>query len=184
MELIVSTDGRQETVAVQEEGKGRFLVRLADRTFRVDSATSACGLRSLLVREDAGRETAAPDGIPQRHWEMSVHEESEGAYAVSAPGPRTATRIAVTDPLTHQAREALGEGGRAGPHRVAAYMPGRVIALLVEEGAQVAQGEGVLVLEAMKMENEIAAESSGTVRRLLVEAGQAVDSGDPLFEIE
>ncbi|MCH9648528.1 MAG: biotin/lipoyl-binding protein [Deltaproteobacteria bacterium] len=63
-------------------------------------------------------------------------------------------------------------------------MPGRVVTLLVSEGDQVEEGQGILVLEAMKMENEIPAESSGVVSRLLVECGQAVDNGDPLFEVE
>ena len=63
-------------------------------------------------------------------------------------------------------------------------MPGRVIEILAQEGQEVAAGQGVLVLEAMKMENEIQAENDGVVRRILVETGQAVEGGDPLFEIE
>ena len=62
-------------------------------------------------------------------------------------------------------------------------MPGRVVAVLVEAGAPVDAGQGVVVLEAMKMENEIQAESAGVVSRILVEPGQAVEGGDPLFEI-
>jgi biotin carboxyl carrier protein len=63
-------------------------------------------------------------------------------------------------------------------------MPGRVVALLAEEGSSVEQGQGILVLEAMKMENEIAAERDGTLKKLFVELGQPVEGGDPLFEIE
>ena len=63
-------------------------------------------------------------------------------------------------------------------------MPGRVVALLVAQGDQVEPGQGVLVLEAMKMENEIAAEAAGVVSQFFVEEGQAVEGGDPLFEVE
>ena len=51
-------------------------------------------------------------------------------------------------------------------------------------GEVVEAGQGLLVLEAMKMENEIRAERAGVVRRFLVEPGQPVESGDPLFEVE
>jgi pyruvate carboxylase subunit B len=63
-------------------------------------------------------------------------------------------------------------------------MPGRVVALLVKEGDEVAAGQGVVVLEAMKMENEIRAEHEGRITKLHVEPGQAVDTGSPLFEME
>jgi biotin carboxyl carrier protein len=63
-------------------------------------------------------------------------------------------------------------------------MPGRVVTLLAAEGQVVAAGQGVLVLEAMKMQNEIQAEHDGTVARILVQPGQSVDGGDPLFELE
>jgi len=63
-------------------------------------------------------------------------------------------------------------------------MPGRVVVIMVEEGDTVAAGQGLVVLEAMKMENEIQAESAGIVRRVHVTAGQAVEGGDLLFDIE
>ena len=65
-----------------------------------------------------------------------------------------------------------------------AYMPGRVITVLVAEGDAIEPGQGLIVLEAMKMENEIQAEAAGVVRRVLASPGQTVEGGDPLFEIE
>ncbi|REK07215.1 MAG: biotin/lipoyl-binding protein [Acidobacteria bacterium] len=62
-------------------------------------------------------------------------------------------------------------------------MPGKVVKVLVEAGARVEAGQGVLVLEAMKMENEIQAESSGVLAEIFVSEGQAVQGGDPLFEV-
>ena len=90
----------------------------------------------------------------------------------------------VTDPLTHLARQ--GAAGRGARRRevVTAYMPGRVVAVLVAEGEEVRAGQGILVLEAMKMENEIRAEHDGVVKRVLVAAGEAVEGGDVPFELE
>jgi len=63
-------------------------------------------------------------------------------------------------------------------------MPGLVLRLEVDEGQSVTPGMGLVVLEAMKMENEIRAQSAGTVRRIHVKTGQAVEKGTPLLEIE
>ena len=60
----------------------------------------------------------------------------------------------------------------------------RVVAVHVGEGDRVTAGQGLVVLEAMKMQNEITAERQGVVRQVFVTSGQAVEGGDPLFEIE
>ena len=91
--------------------------------------------------------------------------------------------MAVADPLTHLAAQAAGGKGGRRQQKVTAYMPGRVVAVLVEEGQEVQAGQGVVVLEAMKMENEIRAESDGTIRQVFVTPGQNVEGGDPLFEL-
>jgi biotin carboxyl carrier protein len=63
-------------------------------------------------------------------------------------------------------------------------MPGKVVAVLVEVGAAVERGQGLLVIEAMKMENEIAAPRAGTVAELRVRPGQAVEQGELLARID
>ena len=63
-------------------------------------------------------------------------------------------------------------------------MPGKVLAVLVDAGAEVESGHGLLVIEAMKMENEIAATRAGTVKEVKVVPGQAVESGELLAVIE
>ncbi len=65
-----------------------------------------------------------------------------------------------------------------------APMPGRVLAINVAKGEKVEAGQVVIILEAMKMENEIAAEREGIVKEVYVEENDTVDSGDPLLEIE
>jgi len=87
------------------------------------------------------------------------------------------------DPLTHLALSSSAAAASAAGHVVEAYRPGRVVKILVEEGQVVQAGEGLVVLEAMKMENEIQAEIAGTVAKLLVEEGQTVEGGDPMIEL-
>ena len=105
-----------------------------------------------------------------------------GRYEVSRRG--WVEELTVQDPLAYLASRAHDQAAEQGSQTVNAYMPGRVAAILVDEGASVAAGDGVLVLEAMKMENEIQAERAGVVGRILVGLGEAVEGGDPLFELD
>jgi biotin carboxyl carrier protein len=77
-------------------------------------------------------------------------------------------------------RSAPGSSGAA---EVRAPMPGRIVRVLTAEGAEVAAGAGVVVIEAMKMENELLAPRAGTVRRVAVSAGDTVDRDALLLEI-
>ncbi|MFN2226712.1 MAG: biotin/lipoyl-containing protein [Anaerolineae bacterium] len=83
---------------------------------------------------------------------------------------------------------ARAAGGRAaaagGAGAVRAIMPGKIIRVLIAEGDQVAEGDVVCILEAMKMENELKAPQAGTVKALYVEAGQDVENGAVLVDIE
>lgn len=81
-------------------------------------------------------------------------------------------------------RAASGGGGGAGSGQIEAPMQGTIVKLLVEEGASVEAGAGVVVLEAMKMENQINADIAGTVKEIKVAAGDTVGGGDILVVIE
>src|SRR5207302_65535 len=67
---------------------------------------------------------------------------------------------------------------------VRAAMPGKVVAVLIEAGAAVTRGQGLLVIEAMKMENEVVAPRDGTVQEIRVQPGQAVEAGELLAVVE
>lgn len=78
-----------------------------------------------------------------------------------------------------------GAGGkRKRALKIKAQMPGKVVRVSVVEGQTVAAGQGLLVLEAMKMENEIKASEAGVVKKVLIQAGSAVESGAELLVIE
>jgi biotin carboxyl carrier protein len=167
MELVVRRGEREERVQVRRNDGG-YEVTVGGRTYQVDALPARAGLHSLRI-----------DGA---HHEVAVRHQGESVYWVSTA--QGAGAVEVLDPLAHLAAQSLG--GKAGKRRqrVDAYMPGRVTAVLVEEGAEVAKGQGIIVLEAMKMENEIRAEHDGTVTKVYVQPGQAVDMGNPLFDLE
>ena len=77
-----------------------------------------------------------------------------------------------------------GGGGAAGSGDVTVPMQGTIVKVLVEVGQEVEVGAGIVVLEAMKMENQIAAEKAGTVKEIKVSPGQTVGGGDVVAIIE
>ena len=167
MELIARANGRTERVVIERDGS-HYTIRIGPREHRVDMRALGPFVRSLLV-DGESHETAVwrnGDGVWHVGWRGRPH------------------RIELVDPLTHLAEEAHGDAGRKGRQVITAYMPGRVVVVSVAEGDGVEPGTPLVVLEAMKMQNEIQAERAGTVRKLHVAPGQAVEGGDPLLEIE
>ena len=71
-----------------------------------------------------------------------------------------------------------------GPKKLTAPMPGKVVRILVKQGAEIEAGAGVLVVEAMKMQNEVKSPKKGTVQKILVNEGTAVNAGDVLAIVE
>ncbi|MCZ6726040.1 MAG: biotin/lipoyl-binding protein [Acidobacteria bacterium] len=165
MELIVKHVDGDVRVKIERRGD-EYRLQIGDQSFVILSAETTSGVRSLLI--DGGQ------------YEVAVRSVGKDRYEVTtSAGVDT---VQVQDVLTHLAEETHELGG-SGTQVVEAYMPGRVVSVLVEEGSEVALGQGVVVLEAMKMENEIQAERAGVVTRVHVEPGQAVEAGDPLFDL-
>ena len=100
------------------------------------------------------------------------------AAAAPAPAPAAAPAPAPAQHLHRQPRQQLRQGGAAS---ITAPMPGTVLDIKVAEGAAVSAGQVVLILEAMKMENEITAPADGTVASIAVSKGASVNSGDTLM---
>lgn len=90
--------------------------------------------------------------------------------------------LTVMDELRAQALEALGDG--AGSGTITADIPGLVVEIKVSEGQLVKKGDPAIVVEAMKMQNELCAAVDGTVTSIPVKNGQAVNPGDDLVVIE
>ena len=166
-ELIVTAEGRDRTVIVDGPGPdGRFRVSVDGAEQLVDARALRPGTWSLVI---AGHSYV----VDLDHRRTGVAASVGDSSAV----------LQVEDAL-HK-RLASAAGTRQAPHgeMIRAPIAGKVVKVLVAAGDHVAAGAPVIVLEAMKMENELAAERGGTVSAVHKAAGQAVDTGDLLVEI-
>ena len=110
-------------------------------------------------------------------YEVTVEEGLTGG-AAPAPAPKTAPKAAPT-----ATPKAAAPAGAQGAVKVNSPMPGKILAVKVAEGAAVKRGEVVVILEAMKMENEIVAPQDGTVASVNVTVGSSVEAGDVLVTL-
>ena len=114
----------------------------------------------------------------------AVHEarvtQSRDGHTVLIGGERF--EVAIEDPrsLSRGANSGAGEGRRS----VTAPMPGKVVRVLVQTGDAVEEGQGLVVVEAMKMQNEMKSPKAGTVIRVMTEAGATVAAGEALVVVE
>jgi biotin carboxyl carrier protein len=141
-----------------------------------------------------GRELGASLGVvpgtPVRQLVLDGRSEGlafepagRGKWAITRRGERW--EVEVLDERTRHLRSLTGAaGGVRGPGALKAPMPGLVVRVQVTAGQRVAAGTGVVVLEAMKMENELRAAMDGVVRSIRVAAGEAVEKGQVLVEFE
>ncbi len=113
-------------------------------------------------------------------FHVTAYREAKRSYRV-AVGDREFTWDVLT-PV--EAVSSQSRGASAGAGRIVAPIPGKVVKVNVATGDDVAQGQSVVVLEAMKMENELEAERSGRVATVHVGAGDTVDAGTVLVELE
>lgn len=126
---------------------------------------------------------ARPDVLSLRIGNQAYevkHELSAGTVQISV-GSQCFT-AEVCDPRSFRSRSRSDDDH--GPRKLTAPMPGKVVRVLVSAGVEVEAGTGVLVVEAMKMQNEIKSPKKGTVQRILVGEGSAVNAGDILAIVE
>jgi biotin carboxyl carrier protein len=172
------------SAAVTKAGS-EFVVRVGERTHRVRIE----GERAVVDGELALQVLPAPGG-------RTLVREAEGpgqrlvtldgqAFASAASVAGVAVDVEVRTAQAAALAGALGPraGGAAGS-QLKAPMPGRVVRVLVAVGQAVERGAPVVIVEAMKMENEMHAPASGTVLKLHVAEGATVDAGQLLVELE
>ena len=110
-------------------------------------------------------------------YDVSVEELSGGAAPAAAPV--AAAPVAAPAPAAAPAAPAPAAGG-AGSVKVSSPMPGKILAVKANVGDSVKKGQVILILEAMKMENEVVAPEDGTIASIDVTVGASVESGDTL----
>lgn len=166
----ITVGGVLRTVRVARLGAGacdldtRYGVQLDDGVVHiVDASRPVPDVLSMLVQDAA--------------WEAGLVAASDG-FQVELRGVRH--DVEVVDPR----RKALRLAGASGASGVKTAMPGRIVRVLVAKGDHVSKGQPVLVVEAMKMENELEAPRDGVVRTLLVASGDLVETGAVLLELD
>lgn len=179
MTYEVEINGRVRRVEIQRGGTG-FLVTVDGQRHAAD-VTLTGGVWSLIL-EDAP--AGDPGAATRRSHEIAIVEQpGTGQVAVHVNGRVvTAAAGAFRGSWGRRAHEVGGAG--QGPQRILAPMPGKVVKVLVQRGDQVVARQGVVIVEAMKMENELRAPRVGTVSEVKVAEGSSVEAGAVLMIID
>ena len=165
LKLKAKVAGAARDVEILEVAPHRYEVTIDGALHTVDTQTLRSGVLSMLID----------------HRSHTVEVRSEGDKHKVDVGGRTVD-VTLVDELRHGS-VSVAEAAE-GPQEIRAMMPGKVVTTLVKVGDEVTPGQGLLVVEAMKMENEVKAPAAGVVKELRVEAGQAVEAGEVLARLE
>jgi len=160
---------------------------------RLGGAHADLGIPHLVVDPDAGDASLARFGDAravveaggERH-RVLLGPASGGSREVVIGGWRFVVEVEpeVHAALRERARRGRPDAGVGGPTEVRAAIPGRVLSVAVGEGDEVVAGQPLVVVEAMKMQNELRSPRVGTVRRVAVGAGETIELGDVLVVLE
>ena len=145
---------------------GKYLVTIGDRQYEIDSQPISENCLSLLVNEKA--------------YTVFIVEE-EGKKYISIQGEQFCVEEAKAET---GARSIAESATLKGTPTIAAPMPGKIVKILVGEGDKVEKGQGLVIVEAMKMENEIRSPSAGIVEKINFKEGDLVDAAEPIIELE
>ena len=165
MRFVVTVGETSETVEVNGQD-GCYRVTIGGQVWEVDARRTGAGAYSLLV-----------DGVSY----LADVGEQAGARVVEVRGERHL--LQVEEETRHRVRTRAAAPLASSGQTLVAPMPGKVTHVAVTPGDRVKPGDTLLVIEAMKMENEFKAAAPGTVAEVRVAPGQAVNAGDVLVVI-
>ena len=164
----------------------RYIVNLAGRDIEVevdgDLVTVEGSTRTASLRAIPGTPTRQLliDGRPTA---LTMRSSGRGQWTLEVGGDRWDAEV-VDERTRHIRSLTAGVERPRGPVTLRAPMPGLVLRILAEPGQEVAAGAGLVVLEAMKMENELRSPAAGIVGAIRVQPGQAVEKGQALVEFQ
>ncbi|CAM2066582.1 Lipoyl-binding domain-containing protein [Sulfidibacter corallicola] len=167
MELIANVNKQQHNLTIEQKGEHTYLVTIDDQVYEVDCIEVMDNLFSLVH--------------DQKSYEVHTHRTKSGK--IETHFYEDSFEVELADPMKLLLDQAMGAGVR-GPVALEAAMPGLVQRILVKEGDEVEEDQGLLVLVAMKMENELGSPKAGKIKKILVKEGENVESGAKLVEIE
>lgn len=161
----------------------KYEVRISGKTHVVELERQADGWQAR-VQGDSGITADVAEIAPNvfsvllsgRSHEIYVTPSAGGQFQLQSEGREFTAEV--IDPRSWRGRHSGAEA--EGRQQIVAPMPGKVVRLLVKAGDAVEVGQGLLVVEAMKMQNEIRSPKSGTVERVVAAEGQAVNAGEVL----
>ena len=159
--------GKQLTAEIDSLENGRFEVTIDGQRYEVDSASTGNGALSILIDERSYR----------------IHHEEEGEEIVIYLGNQP-FRIDVANEQRFRLRAGAAKVSLEGRQVVVAPMPGKVVRVLVTLGDQVTENQGLVVVEAMKMENELKSPKAGKIVELLAQEGSPVEKNARLLVVE
>ena len=159
--------GETRRVSLRETGEGQYEVTIDDRVVHVDAVKSGPTIYSIIE-----------DG---RQFEAMVDEKGAHGFDILVSG-----RLYHLESVDERTRLLAGSltPAASGPQTVEAEMPGKLVKIHVSVGDAVTEGQGVVIVEAMKMENEIPSPIDGVVSELCVREGETVEAGAALFVVE
>jgi biotin carboxyl carrier protein len=162
----VLIDGAAHKVELEKK-ESTWECRVDGHEYVIDASLTARDVLSVLVAGKA--------------YEIKREYSLSGETHVIIGSERFAAEV--RDPRSLRSRKAAAGVGE-GPQKVVAPMPGKVVRILVEPGSEVEAGQGIMVVEAMKMQNEIKSPKKGVVQKIAVAEGGSVASGDTLAIVE
>jgi biotin carboxyl carrier protein len=179
----VEIQGRVRQIVLQSMGGG-FAVAVDGRARHVQAARSDAQTMSLIVGEvlpkgDTTQPSASTSSVARSYEAVVAPERDPASLTIFVD----ATAVPVMINGRRRRRNASTAAAR-GPQRLLAAMPGKVVRLLVKPGDRVEGGQPLVVVEAMKMENELRAGRSGTITEIHVKEGASVEAGSQLVVIE
>lgn len=165
MKYTVNIGGSQQAVEIRRAATGSYVCALDGQPIEADIVAVAPGVYSVLWQGES--------------FEVRV-ERAPGGYRVNARGQEF--QVSVRDPR-RLARRSGAAPDAEGRQNITAPMPGKVVKVLVREKAAVEAGQGLVVVEAMKMQNEIRSPKKGLVERIYVSEGASVGAGETLLVV-
>ena len=166
MTCDLETAGGRRTIEFRRRGSA-WEMTLDGRILSVD-VTATGGRWSLLIGPPS------PDASSRRSYEVAVERRSNGERIVYVNG--LAVPVSIVDPRERLVQRRGNVSDGTGPRSILSPMPGRIVKVLVREGDVVAAQQGLVVVEAMKMENELRAPRAGQVSAVKVVEGMLVEA--------
>jgi biotin carboxyl carrier protein len=167
MAFIAKLGEQSYTVEIEETGKSLYRVSVDGNEFLVDGKKTGRTNYSLIV--------------DSRSFEIEV-DNTNDEYRVLVDGRNY--RIHLVDERRMRIGSAQSGLDLKGRQNVSVPMPGKVVAILVAEGDAVDRGQGLVIVEAMKMENEVRSPIAGEVKEIKVKPGDTVEGGAVLLVVE